>query len=113
MYRMRHERPVRTDPLPDRRTVEAARDGDAGAVERLAAGALPLVHHVIGRAAESALDVDDIVQDTMVAVIRALPELHDTRSSAPGWWPSRSASSPTPGGGRRGHGHAERPGRGR
>lgn len=78
---MRHERPVRTDPFPDRRTVEAARDGDAGAVERLAAGALPLVHHVIGRAAESALDVDDIVQDTMVAVIRALPELRDTAKS--------------------------------
>ncbi|RZE95997.1 hypothetical protein C0L86_20675 [Streptomyces sp. SCA2-2] len=39
--------------------------GDAGAVERLTAGALPPVHH-------------DIVQDTMVAVIRALPELRDT-----------------------------------
>ncbi|MGV9659164.1 RNA polymerase sigma factor [Streptomyces koyangensis] len=75
---MRHERPVRTDPFPDRRTVEAARDGDAGAVERLTAGALPLVHHVIRRAAESDLDVDDIVQDMMVAVIRALPELPDT-----------------------------------
>ncbi|MFI2668039.1 sigma factor [Streptomyces albidoflavus] len=63
-------------------------------------GALPLVYNVIGRAAESDLDVDDIVQDTMVAVIRALPELRETRSSAPGWWPSRSASSPTPGAGR-------------
>ncbi|MGA5005027.1 sigma-70 family RNA polymerase sigma factor [Streptomyces koyangensis] len=52
--------------------------GDAGAVERLTAGALPPVHHVIGRAAESDLDVDDIVQDMMVAVIRALPELRDT-----------------------------------
>ncbi|MFE6716230.1 sigma-70 family RNA polymerase sigma factor [Streptomyces albidoflavus] len=75
---MRHERPVRTDTFPDRRTVEAARDGDPGAVERLTAGALPLVYNVIGRAAESDLDVDDIVQDTMVAVIRALPELRDT-----------------------------------
>ncbi|MET7510317.1 sigma-70 family RNA polymerase sigma factor [Streptomyces albidoflavus] len=75
---MRHERPVRTDAFPDRRTVEAARDGDAGAVERLTAGALPLVYNVIGRAAERDLDVDDIVQDTMVAVIRALPELRET-----------------------------------
>ncbi|MFE7671303.1 sigma-70 family RNA polymerase sigma factor [Streptomyces albidoflavus] len=75
---MRHERPVRTDTFPDRRTVEAARDGDPGAVERLTAGALPLVYNVIGRAAESDLDVDDIVQDTMVAVIRALPELRET-----------------------------------
>ncbi|MFI8907669.1 sigma-70 family RNA polymerase sigma factor [Streptomyces albidoflavus] len=75
---MRHERPVRTDAFPDRRTVQAARDGDAGAVERLTAGALPLVYNVIGRAAERDLDVDDIVQDTMVAVIRALPELRET-----------------------------------
>ncbi|MGW5393150.1 LPXTG cell wall anchor domain-containing protein [Streptomyces koyangensis] len=97
---MRHERPVRTDPFPDRRTVEAARDGDAGAVERLTAGALPPVHHVIGRAAESDLDVDDIVQDTIVAVIRCR-SCGTPRGSAPGWWPSRSASSPTPGGGRR------------
>lgn len=41
-------------------------------------GALPLVYNVIGRSAESDLDVDDIVQDTMVAVIRALPELRET-----------------------------------
>ncbi|MEU6401516.1 sigma-70 family RNA polymerase sigma factor [Streptomyces sp. NPDC046985] len=75
---MRHDGSVRTDAFPDRRTVEAARDGDAGAVERLTAGALPLVYNVVGRAAESDLDVDDIVQDTMVAVIRALPDLRDT-----------------------------------
>ncbi|NED89867.1 sigma-70 family RNA polymerase sigma factor, partial [Streptomyces sp. SID11233] len=47
-------------------------------VERLTAGALPLVYNVVGRAAERDLDVDDIVQDTMVAVIRALPDLRDT-----------------------------------
>ncbi|MEU8935158.1 sigma-70 family RNA polymerase sigma factor [Streptomyces sp. NPDC048409] len=75
---MRDDVSVRTDKFPDRRTVEAARDGDAGALERLTAGALPLVYNVIGWAAESDLDVDDIVQDTMVAVIRALPDLRDT-----------------------------------
>ncbi|MER7930760.1 MULTISPECIES: sigma-70 family RNA polymerase sigma factor [unclassified Streptomyces] len=75
---MRDDRSAGTDTFPDRRTVEAARDGDSGAVERLTAGALPLVYNVVGRAAESDLDVDDIVQDTMVAVIRALPELRDT-----------------------------------
>ncbi|MFD3442530.1 sigma-70 family RNA polymerase sigma factor [Streptomyces sp. NPDC058685] len=74
---MRHDGSDRTDTFPDRRTVEAARGGDAGAVERLAAGALPLVYNVVGRAAETDLDVDDIVQDTMVAVIRALPDLRD------------------------------------
>ncbi|MGW2299747.1 sigma-70 family RNA polymerase sigma factor [Streptomyces sp. NPDC001809] len=72
---MRHDR---TDTFPDLRTVEAARDGNAGAVERLTAGVLPLVYNVVGRAAETDLDVDDIVQDTMVAVIRALPDLRDT-----------------------------------
>ncbi|MEU2245520.1 sigma-70 family RNA polymerase sigma factor [Streptomyces sp. NPDC019224] len=75
---MRYERPARTDAFPDRRTVEAARDGEPGAVERLTAGVLPLVYNVVGRAAESDLDVDDIVQDTMVAVIRGLPDLRDT-----------------------------------
>ncbi|GGX98179.1 sigma-70 family RNA polymerase sigma factor [Streptomyces fructofermentans] len=75
---MRHDGSHGTDTFPDRRTVEAARDGDAGAVERLTAGALPLVYNVVGRAAETDLDVDDIVQDTMVAVIRALPDLRDT-----------------------------------
>ncbi|WP_185893633.1 RNA polymerase sigma factor, partial [Streptomyces sp. WAC08241] len=74
---MRHDGSDRTDTFPDRRTVEAARDGDARAVERLTAGALPLVYNVVGRAAETDLDVDDIVQDTMVAVIRALPDLRD------------------------------------
>ncbi|MFD6820806.1 RNA polymerase sigma factor [Streptomyces sp. NPDC060085] len=75
---MRHDGSDRTDSFPDRLTVEAARDGDAGAVERLTAGVLPLVYNVVGRAAEADLDVDDIVQDTMVAVIRALPDLRDT-----------------------------------
>ncbi|WP_399886179.1 sigma-70 family RNA polymerase sigma factor [Streptomyces sp. BBFR51] len=74
---MRHDGSDRTDTFPDRLTVEAARAGDAGAVERLTAGVLPLVYNVVGRAAESDLDVDDIVQDTMVAVIRALPDLRD------------------------------------
>ncbi|MFB7044481.1 sigma-70 family RNA polymerase sigma factor, partial [Streptomyces sp. NPDC056294] len=75
---MRHDRPDRTNTFPDRRTVEAARDGDTQAIERLTAGVLPLVYNVVGRAAENDLDVDDIVQDTMVAVIRALPDLRDT-----------------------------------
>ncbi|MGW1963483.1 sigma-70 family RNA polymerase sigma factor [Streptomyces sp. NPDC001935] len=75
---MRHDGSGRTDTFPDRRTVEAARGGDAGAVERLTKGVLPLVYNVVGRAAENDLDVDDIVQDTMVAVIRALPDLRDT-----------------------------------
>lgn len=75
---MQYDGSDRTDTFPDRRTVEAAREGDVGAVERLTAGALPLVYNVVGRAAESDLDVDDIVQDTMVAVIRALPDLRDT-----------------------------------
>ncbi|MFF1518647.1 RNA polymerase sigma factor [Streptomyces sp. NPDC058305] len=75
---MRHDGSDRTDSFPDRTTVKAARDGDTWAVERLTAGVLPLVYNVVGRAAEADLDVDDIVQDTMVAMIRALPDLRDT-----------------------------------
>ncbi|MFE1232809.1 sigma-70 family RNA polymerase sigma factor [Streptomyces sp. NPDC058745] len=74
---MRHDGSDRADTFPDRLTVEAARDGDGGAVERLTAGSLPLVYNLVGRAADADLDVDDIVQDTMVAVIRALPDLRD------------------------------------
>ncbi|MFJ3439448.1 sigma-70 family RNA polymerase sigma factor [Streptomyces cyaneofuscatus] len=74
---MRHDGSHRADTFPDHSTVVAARDGDDWAVERLTAGSLPLVYNVVGRAAEADLDVDDIVQDTMLAVIRALPELRD------------------------------------
>lgn len=74
---MRHDGSHRADTFPDHSTVVAARDGDDWAVERLTAGSLPLVYNVVGRAAEADLDVDDIVQGTMLAVIRALPELRD------------------------------------
>ncbi|GAB3855484.1 sigma-70 family RNA polymerase sigma factor [Dactylosporangium cerinum] len=49
--------------------VAAARDGDRAAVEALAARYLPLVYTVVGRGADRDLDVDDIVQDTMMRVV--------------------------------------------
>lgn len=57
--------------------VAAARDGDPTAVEQLVAAYLPLVYNVIGRALNRGLDVDDTVQETMLHVVRGLPELRD------------------------------------
>jgi RNA polymerase sigma factor (sigma-70 family) len=57
--------------------VAAARDGDPAAVEQLVAAYLPLVYNVIGRALNRGLDVDDTVQETMLHVVRGLPELRD------------------------------------
>lgn len=57
-------------------TVIAARAGDHAAVDRLVAGYLPLVYTIVGRALEGHADVDDVVQDVMLRVLR---NLHDLR----------------------------------
>jgi RNA polymerase sigma factor (sigma-70 family) len=57
--------------------VRAAQKGDPAALDALVAGFLPLVYNVVGRAADPDLDVDDIVQETMLRVVAALPELRD------------------------------------
>ena len=62
---------------PDTATVVAARDGDPAAVDRLVAGYLPLVYTIVGRALDGHADVDDVVQDTMLRVLRNLGELRD------------------------------------
>jgi RNA polymerase sigma factor (sigma-70 family) len=49
--------------------VRDARAGDRRALDTLVAAYLPLVYNVVRRAAESDLDVDDIVQETMIRVI--------------------------------------------
>lgn len=67
-----------TDVDPD--VVTAARDGDASAVEQLVAAYLPLVYNLIGRALSRELDVEDTVQETMLHVVRGLPELRDPRA---------------------------------
>ncbi|MEU4218867.1 sigma-70 family RNA polymerase sigma factor [Actinoplanes sp. NPDC026623] len=62
---------------PDTATVVAARAGDPAAVDRLVAGYLPLVYTIVGRALDGHADVDDVVQDTMLRVLRNLGDLRD------------------------------------
>jgi len=62
---------------PDTATVLAARAGDPAAVDRLVAGYLPLVYTIVGRALDGHADVDDVVQDTMLRVLRSLGDLRD------------------------------------
>ncbi|WP_306215311.1 sigma-70 family RNA polymerase sigma factor [Actinoplanes sp. RD1] len=62
---------------PDTATVLAARAGDAAAIDRLVAGYLPLVYTIVGRALDGHADVDDVVQDTMLRVLRNLGDLRD------------------------------------
>jgi RNA polymerase sigma factor (sigma-70 family) len=62
---------------PDTATVIDARAGDPAAVDRLVAGYLPLVYTIVGRALEGHADVDDVVQDVMLRVLRNLGELRD------------------------------------
>lgn len=62
---------------PDTATVVAARAGDPAAIDRLIADYLPLVYTIVGRALEGHADVDDVVQDTMIRVLRNLGDLRD------------------------------------
>jgi RNA polymerase sigma factor (sigma-70 family) len=62
---------------PDIRTVLAARAGDPAAIDRLVAGYLPLVYTIVGRALEGHADVDDVVQDVMLRVLRNLGDLRE------------------------------------
>ncbi|MFE7461237.1 sigma-70 family RNA polymerase sigma factor [Streptomyces sp. NPDC057554] len=57
--------------------IEAARSGDQGAKDRLVASYLPLLYNVVGRALNGHADVDDVVQETVLRMLRSLPELRD------------------------------------
>ena len=59
------------------RVVAAAAAGDAAALEQLVSDCLPLVYNIVGRALPVAADVDDVVQETMLRVVRGLPSLRD------------------------------------
>src|SRR5688572_26884702 len=64
-------------PMADTALVTAARDGDPGAMAELLAEHLPMVYTIVGRALHGHPDVDDVVQETMLRVIRALPTLRE------------------------------------
>jgi RNA polymerase sigma factor (sigma-70 family) len=57
--------------------VDAARAGDQRALDELIARHLPLVYNIVGRALAQRADVDDVVQNTMVRVVRGLSGLRD------------------------------------
>lgn len=62
---------------PEPAVVVAARGGDQQALDRLVAECLPLVYNIVGRALDGNDDVDDVVQETLLRVVRGLGELRD------------------------------------
>jgi RNA polymerase sigma factor (sigma-70 family) len=68
---------MHTAEAPDAATVTAARAGDRRALEALVEGWMPLVYNIVGRALDGHVDVDDVVQETMLRVVHGLPGLQD------------------------------------
>ncbi|MFF4366892.1 sigma-70 family RNA polymerase sigma factor [Streptomyces sp. NPDC001594] len=56
--------------------VAAARAGDPRAQDELVGTHLPLVYNIVGRALNGSVDVDDVVQDTMLRALDGLGSLH-------------------------------------
>jgi RNA polymerase sigma factor (sigma-70 family) len=59
------------------RLVRDAQAGTASALDDLVAEHLPLVYNIVGRALSGHPDVDDVVQETMLRSIHALPTLRE------------------------------------
>ncbi|MFF9866334.1 sigma-70 family RNA polymerase sigma factor [Streptomyces sp. NPDC013953] len=62
------------------RLVVAAQAGDDRAREELIAAYLPLLYNIVGRALRGHADVDDVVQETLLRVVRDLPALRAPES---------------------------------
>ncbi|MFE4257562.1 sigma-70 family RNA polymerase sigma factor [Streptomyces sp. NPDC056883] len=60
--------------------VAAARAGDPRAQDDLVSTYLPLVYNIVGRALNGSVDVDDVVQDTMLRALDGLGGLRDDHS---------------------------------
>ncbi|MER6118077.1 sigma-70 family RNA polymerase sigma factor [Streptomyces sp. NPDC001743] len=60
--------------------VVAAQAGDDRAREELIATYLPLLYNIVGRALRGHADVDDVVQETLLRVVRDLPALRAPES---------------------------------
>ncbi|MEU7930815.1 sigma-70 family RNA polymerase sigma factor [Micromonospora echinofusca] len=71
-----HAYPIRTDMSA---VVDAARRGDQTAMDELVSHYLPLVYNIVGRALNRSADVDDVVQNTMLSVVRGLAGVRDPR----------------------------------
>ncbi|MFE2136192.1 sigma-70 family RNA polymerase sigma factor [Streptomyces sp. NPDC059466] len=57
--------------------VTAARSGDPQAQDALVGAYLPLVYNIVGRALNGSVDVDDVVQETMLRALDALGRLRN------------------------------------
>lgn len=68
---------MRTHGDVDGMTVAAAQAGDERARDLLVEAYLPLVYNIVGRALDGHVDVDDVVQETMVAMVRGLPGVRE------------------------------------
>ncbi|MCF4122464.1 sigma-70 family RNA polymerase sigma factor [Antribacter sp. KLBMP9083] len=68
---------MRTHGDVDGMTVAAAQAGDERARDLLVEAYLPLVYNIVGRALDGHADVDDVVQETMVAMVRGLPGVRE------------------------------------
>ncbi|MBR7828376.1 sigma-70 family RNA polymerase sigma factor [Actinospica sp. MGRD01-02] len=66
--------------FPEPELVAAARDGDAHALDAVLTGSMPLVYNLAGRALHGHADVDDVVQETMLRVVRGIRELQHPES---------------------------------
>ncbi|MCG7524820.1 sigma-70 family RNA polymerase sigma factor, partial [Streptomyces sp. OfavH-34-F] len=64
----------------ERALIKAARAGSPGARDQLVASCLPLLYNVVGRALNGHADVDDVVQETVLRMLRGLPGLRDPAS---------------------------------
>ena len=64
-------------PLHGTELVDSARSGDPRAQAELFGRYLPLIYNIVGRGLHGHPDVDDVVQDTMLSAMRALPHLRD------------------------------------
>ncbi|MEU0144440.1 sigma-70 family RNA polymerase sigma factor [Streptomyces sp. NPDC006288] len=60
--------------------IKAARKGDTEAQDQLVAAYLPLVYNIVGRALNGHTDVDDVVQDSVLRMLRGLPSLRSPKS---------------------------------
>ncbi|HEY1486513.1 MAG TPA: sigma-70 family RNA polymerase sigma factor, partial [Micromonosporaceae bacterium] len=62
---------------PDPELVRAAANHDQRALNSLVAASLPLVYNIVGRALNGHADTDDVVQETLLRMVRYLPDLRE------------------------------------
>jgi RNA polymerase sigma factor (sigma-70 family) len=63
--------------------VIAAQAGDKHSRDELISACLPLLYNIVGRAVDTPTDVDDVVQETILLVLRDLPGLRSPESFRP------------------------------